>query len=91
MEWFRFAPARLAGLAGVFYDDAHAVTAVVIGQITHHPDPGMFHFDDGGDPLRGTQPEHRTSAWVGTGLPSNPTTRKHDQAAPDYGFHRRWR
>src|ERR1039458_3185104 len=40
MEGFRLQPLRLARLARVFDDDAHAVPAIVIGEITEHPNPG---------------------------------------------------
>ncbi len=44
-------------MAGVFDDDAHAVMAVVVGEVAHDPDAGVIHFDDGGDALGGAEPE----------------------------------
>ena len=58
-ERLRLDPLRLALLARVFDDDAHAVSAVVIGEIAHDPDAGVIHFDDAprcARPCRATAP-----------------------------------
>src|SRR6185437_7804169 len=36
-QWLRLHPLRLAGAAGVFDHDAHAVIAIVIGEIAKYP------------------------------------------------------
>src|ERR1039457_303998 len=59
VEGFRLQPLRLARLARVFDDDAHAVPAIVIGEITEHPDPGVLHLDDRRDAFGRTEPHGR--------------------------------
>ena len=54
-------PLRLAFAAGVFDHDAHAVTTVVVVEVAHDPDAGMVHFNDGGNSLRGSEPEDRNA------------------------------
>ena len=52
-------PCRLARMSGIFDDDAHAVAAIVVGKIAHHPDPGMRHLDDRRNALRRPDPQRR--------------------------------
>ena len=46
-------PLWLAFVACVLDDDAHAMAAVVVGEVAHDPDAGVVHLDDGGDALGG--------------------------------------
>ena len=55
----------LAGPAGVFDSDAHAVMAVVVGEIAEDPDAGMIHFHDGGDALGGAEPQNGNAHGIG--------------------------
>jgi len=50
---------RLAAVARVFDDDAHAMLAVVVSEIAHDPDAWMVHADDRRNPLGGAEPEGR--------------------------------
>ncbi len=56
-EGRRLEPEGFGGMAGVFDDDAHAVMAVVVGEVAHDPDAGVLHVDDGGDAFGGAEPE----------------------------------
>ncbi len=47
----RLQPLRFAIFAVVLNYDAHAMTAVVIGEIAHDPDAGMPHLDNRRDAL----------------------------------------
>ena len=67
---------RLAVVARILHDDPHAVTAIVIREITHDPNAGMIHLDDRGNALRRSEPQHRHFRGFGTGLPSSATTLK---------------
>src|SRR3974390_1267519 len=51
-------PLRLALGARVFNDNAHAMLAVVIGQVAHDPHADMIHLDNGGDAFRPADPEY---------------------------------
>ena len=46
-------PLGFAFVSGVFDYDAHAVMAVVVGEVAHDPDAGVVHLNDGGDALGG--------------------------------------
>ena len=50
---------RPALLPRVLDHHAHAVPAIVIVEIAHHPHAGMIHLNDGGDALGRAEPEHR--------------------------------
>jgi hypothetical protein len=43
----------------VLYDNAHAVTAIIVRKITHNPDARMIHLDNGRNTFRRSEPEHR--------------------------------
>ncbi len=58
-------PLRLGFAAGVFDDDAHAVMAIVVVEVSHDPDAGMIHFDDGGEALGGSEPENGNADGLG--------------------------
>src|SRR6202158_5521467 len=58
-------PLRLGLAAGIFDDDAHAVTAIVVVEVSHDPDSGMVHLDDGGNSLGGSEPENRNANRFG--------------------------
>ncbi len=55
-------------MAGVFDDDAHAVMAVVVGEVAHDPDAGVVHLDDGGDAFGGAEPEDGDGGGSGDGV-----------------------
>src|SRR5487761_1137752 len=61
-------PLRLASAAGVLDDDAHAVSAIIVGEIAERPDAWMAHLDDGRDALRRAQPEHRDRSGIRHGV-----------------------
>src|SRR5580704_3770830 len=52
-------PSGFPLLARVFDDDAHAVIAIVVGQISHDPYARMIHLNNRRNPLRSSKPEHR--------------------------------
>jgi hypothetical protein len=54
----RLDPLRLAALACIFNDHAHAMATVFIVQITQDPFARMPHLHDRADALGGAQPEH---------------------------------
>ncbi len=53
LEGMGWEPLGLAFVACVLDYDAHAVVAVVVGEVAHDPDAGVVHLDDGGDALGG--------------------------------------
>src|SRR6266481_5124133 len=59
MEGLRRCPDRLSFVLCVLYDDAHAVTAIIIREVTHDPHTWMIHLDDGRNAFRRSEPEHR--------------------------------
>src|SRR5579862_6048472 len=61
-------PDGLAFLAGILHDDAHAVAAIIIGEVAHDPYSGMIHLNDSGDALRGSEPEHRNGGGMWHGI-----------------------
>ena len=69
-------PQRFSCVARIFHDDAHAVTAIVIRQISHDPYTRMVHFNNRGNAFAVPSQSTGTSAGLGTGLPSNATTLK---------------
>src|SRR5579862_6959128 len=68
MEWLGRRPDGLALLAGIFDDDAHAVSAIVVGEVANDPYSGMVHLNDSGDALRGSEPEHRNRGGMWHGI-----------------------
>ena len=68
LEGGRGSPEGLGLLIGVFDDDAHAVVAVVVGEIAENPDAGMIHGDEGGDALGRAEPEDRNLGAGGDGV-----------------------
>src|SRR5207249_11282425 len=52
-------PFRLSATTSVFNDTAHAVPAIIIGEIAYDPDARMVHFHNGGDSFSRAQPEDR--------------------------------
>src|SRR6201985_2656688 len=59
LERLRRDPLWLALRPCVLNDGAHAMAAVVVSKVAHHPDAGVPHLDDGGDALGRTQPQDR--------------------------------
>ena len=68
LERLRRDPLGLALRSCVLDDDAHAMAAVVVSKVAHHPDAGVAHLDDGGDALRRTQPQAWHAHWRGKGI-----------------------
>jgi hypothetical protein len=64
----RLDPLRLPGLVCIFENDAHAVAAILVGEIAHDPDAGRFISTNA--EMRSAVPSQSngTSACVGTGL-----------------------
>src|SRR5207248_7294268 len=57
-------PFRLSAATSIFNDAAHAVPAIIIGEIAYDPDARMIHFHNGRDAFRRAQPQDGHLRWV---------------------------
>jgi hypothetical protein len=58
----------LSAATSVFNDTAHAVPAIIIGEIAYDPDARMIHFHNGADTFSRAQPQDRHLRRVRNGI-----------------------
>src|SRR6266567_2975930 len=68
LERRRRNPLRFPGAPGVLHNNAHAVAAIIICEVSQNPDACMSHMYNGRDSLCCAKPQHRNRSWIRNGI-----------------------
>src|SRR5207244_5013918 len=61
-------PVHFPGAPGALHNNAHAVAAIIIGEVSQNPDAWMSHMYNGRDSLCCAKPQHRHRSWIRNGI-----------------------